>query len=278
MEPTTPSSDGGDAPASVPQDDTKAVSLGEAGAPTLRPRVAPTSTPQSQPVNEPEALADPNPGEPSQPEPQQPTEPNAPAEDDLADWAGKQGIDFDNPTPEQARQLAKRLRDTQQKMHEATEQAKQLESSMTQNANLPYTGNEDYDTLAAEVNQIKIQNRVDNYFRANPEAREYEGKMAELVVDRPWLQNDLEALHALAVNSPNRAAELKKEGGREALTNLAQKQSAVPPQSNASTGVSSSQEKITSDNVDTIVANHMGDTKWYSAHKSEIDRAMAGTR
>lgn len=278
MEPTTPSSDGGVATATVPQENTEAVSLGEQGAPVLRPRVAPTSTPQSQQqFEEPAAPAEPNPGENQPEQPQQPEQP-ASADDDLGSWAQSQNIDLDNPSPEQARMLAKRLRDTQQKMHEATEQARQLESTMAQNPNLPYTGDQNYDNLAVEVNAIKIQNRVADFFRANPEARELEQEMAKIVTERPHLQNDLDALYALAANSPNRTADLKKEGGREALTNLAQKQSAVPPTASASTGVSSSSEKITPDNVDSVVAAHMGDAKWYTAHRSEIDRAMAGTR
>lgn len=280
MEPTTPSNEGGVATATVPQENIEAVSLGEAGAPVLRPKVAPLSTPQSQQqLDEPTAPAAPNPDEPQAPsQPAEPEQPTQSAEDDLTDWATKQNIDLDNPTPEQARQLAKRLRDTQQKMHEATEQARQLESSMTSSADLPYTGDPNYDQLALQVNSITIQNRVADFFRSNPDARDYEQKMAEIVTERPHLKNDLDALYALAVNSPSRTAELKKEGGREALTNLAQKQSAVPPTASASTGASSSQEKITPDNVDSVVAAHMGDAKWYSAHKSEVDRAMAGTR
>lgn len=251
----------------------EAVTLGEAGAPTLRPKTAPTSSPPSQDVNVDEATeADIETQAP--PEQSQPTEVQADS-DDLESWAKKKGIDLETADPVK---LAQMVRESEQRMHEATRQARQLETSMSQNPNLPYTGDENYDSLAAEVNTIKIQTRVENFFRANPEAREYENKMAEIVVDRPWLQNDLEALHALAVNSPDRQAELKKAGGREALTNLAQKQSAVPPQSNASTGVSSSAEKITSANVDSVVAAHMGDTKWYASHRSEIDRAMAGTR
>jgi hypothetical protein len=102
--------------------------------------------------------------------------------------------------------------------------------------------------------------------------------MAEIVQSRPHLQNDLDALYALAANSPSRAAELKTEGGRQALTNLAQKQSAVPPTSSASTGNTVNPDRITPDNVDQLVGQHMGDTKWYKAHESEINRAMAGSR
>jgi hypothetical protein len=272
MEDTTTSGDNGAAVAAQPDTNTEAVTLGEKGAPILRSKVAPTSTPQSQNDIQEEAPA---PG----PEPveQEQTTQTA-ADDDTSDiqaWAKKKGIDLEDADPVK---LAQMIRESEKRMHEATAQAKQLEGTIQEQPLLEYTGNEAIDQLALQVNQLTIQNRVTDFFRANPDAREYETKMAEIVQQRPHLQNDLDALFALAVNSPNRAAELKQEGGRDALTNLAQKQSAIPPTSNASTGVSSSREKITPDNVDQVVAAHMGDTKWYNAHKAEVNRAMAGNR
>jgi hypothetical protein len=97
--------------------------------------------------------------------------------------------------------------------------------------------------------------------------------MAEIVEKRPHLQNDLDALYALAVNNPNRAAELKRDGGREALENLAQKQSAVPPTANASSG-NRVGEKITADNVDALIAKNGQD--WYLKNRTEINRVIAG--
>jgi hypothetical protein len=277
MEPTTTSGDQGvaAAPADVtqPTQTPAAVTLGEQGAPVLRPRTAPTSTPQSQ-TNDAEvaAPAEPTPGD---------NQPAAPAEvatdstDDLDKFAQAKGYD-PAALSDGERKALEMARNAEKKMHEATAKSKELETTMVRDPNLEYTGNEAIDNLALQVNQMNIQNRVRDFFEANPGARDYESKMAELVQQRPWLQNDLEALHALAVNSPDRAAELKSEGGREALTNLAQKQSAVPPPSNASTGVSSSSDRITPENVDDLVAKN--GQEWFKKHYSEINRAMAGTR
>jgi len=281
MEPTTPDG-GGVAPATVPQDP-PAVSLGEAGAPVLRPKTAPLSTPpsQQQPTEEP-APAEPNPAEepqepqqpaPTQPE-EQPTEP-APAGDDLASWAQSQGIDLENPTPEQTAMLAKRLRDTQAKMHEATQAAKTPSIEPPEMQDL--TGNEAIDVIIERQNGLEARQYVRDWYNAHPEAREHHAEMIEISKQRPWLTN-MDDVYAHLQANPDFQAKLKRDGGREALTNLAQKQSARPPQASATTSVPASSDKITPDNVDAVVAAHMGDAKWYSAHKSEIDRAMAGVR
>lgn len=255
---------------------TEAVSLGEQGAPVLAPKTAPTSTqPQGPSAEEPAAPAEPaTTGEETQ---TQPTAPEAQATDaeDFAKFAKAKGFDPDSLS-DRERKALEMARNSEQRMHEATARSRELETTMASNPNLEYTGDPRYDNIAKTVNELAITNRVEAFFRANPEARQYEEKMAEIVVKRPWLQNDLEALHALAVNSPDRQEALKKEGGREALTNVAQKMSAVPPPSNASTGATSSNEKITPDNVDQLVAQH--DQAWFIKHKPEIDRAMAGTR
>jgi hypothetical protein len=274
MEDSTTSGGNGAAPVAQPAETTEAVSLGEQGAPVLRPRTAPTSTPQSQTnvAEEPAAPAEPTPGEN---QPAAAPEAQTDSTEDLDKFAQAKGFDPAALTDGERKAL-EMARNAEKRMHEATAKARELETGMVESSNLEYTGNEAIDQLALQVNQMNIQNRVRDFFEANPGAREYESKMAELVVARPWLQNDLEALHALAVNSPSRAAELKSEGGREALTNLAQKQSAVPPPSNASTGATSSSEKITPDNVDELVAKN--GQEWFKKHYSEINRAMAGTR
>jgi hypothetical protein len=276
MEDTTTSGDNGAAAATAapaqPDQTTEAVSLGEQGAPVLRPRVAETSPPsqvQTQEAAPAEASAEETQQAPSAPT----TDAQADDTSDIQAWAAKKGIDLENADPVK---LAQMVRESEKRMHEATAKARELETGMVESSNLEYTGNEAIDQLAIQVNQMNIQNRVRDFFEANPSAREYESKMAELVVARPWLQNDLEALHALAVNSPDRAAELKRDGGREALTNLAQKQSAVPPPANASTGATSSSEKITSANVDELVAKN--GQEWFKKNYSAINRAMADTR
>ncbi len=224
----------------------------------LQPTTVETSSPsQSNEAAEEQAAAE------------QPDVAEQPAQaDDVTAWAEKKGLPLDDPV-----KLAQMYRDAEKRMHEATERAKELETTMVNNPLLDYTGDEAYDSLALKVNQLEIQNRVADFFTAHPEARDYESKMAEIVVERPHLQGDFDALYALAVNSPDRAAELKSEGGREALTNLAQKQQAIPPSAQASTNTSVS-EKITPENVDELVGKN--GPEWFKKNYDAINRAMAG--
>lgn len=188
--------------------------------------------------------------------------------DDIEDWAKKKGLPLEDPV-----KLAKMYRDAEKRMHEATAKSKELNQAVMEQPLVEYTGNDYVDQLAAQVNQLTIQNRVETFFSANPEAREYETKMAEIVQQRPHLQQDLDALFALARNDPNREAELKKEGGRQALTNLAQKQQAVPPRAGASVP-SNDPVAITPQNVFDLVDSH--DQAWFEKNHKAISKAMQG--
>lgn len=190
------------------------------------------------------------------------------AEDDVQTWAEKKGLPLDDPV-----KLAKMYRDAEKRMHEATEAARQLETTVVQQGTVDYTGDANYDALAQTVNQLAVQNSVREFFAANPSAREFEPKMAEIVMQRPHLKGDLDALYALARNDPNRETELKQAGGREALENLAQKQQAIPPNASVSSGLAST-PKITPQNVDQLVAQH--DNEWFKQNYEEIKVAMAG--
>jgi hypothetical protein len=158
MEDTTTSGDG--AAVAAQPDTTEAVSLGEQGAPVLRPRVAETS-PQSQVQTEEAAPAEAS-AEETQQAPDAPTT-DAQADDtsDIQAWAAKKGIDLENADPVK---LAQMIRESEKRMHEATAKARELETGMVESSNLEYTGNEAIDQLAIQVNQMKIQNRVRDFF------------------------------------------------------------------------------------------------------------------
>lgn len=184
--------------------------------------------------------------------------------DDIESWAKQKGLPMDDPV-----KLATMYRDAEKKMHEAT-QKRELETQAIDN--VQYIGDTD-DPLRLSVNQLLIQNQVRDFFDRTPDAREYEGKMAEIVQSRPHLQNDLDALYALAAKDSFSAkeGELKAAGGREALTNLAQKQAGIPPTANATNSADFTTSKITPENVDRLVAENSMD--WYKANRQEILQA-----
>lgn len=205
--------------------------------------------------------------------PQEPAQATAePAADETLAWAEKKGLKI-NPQNATEVKLAQMQREAEKKMHEAAARARELETTVSQVPVEP-TGNPEYDALAQNVNQLLIQNNVRDFFSSNPEAREYESKMAEIVMQRPHLKGDLDALYALAKTDPSRETELKQQGGKEALTNLAQKQQQIPPGANATNSRVFESQAITPQNVFDLVDKN--DQAWYEKHYDAINKAISG--
>lgn len=263
----TTTTDGGDAQASQP--DTSAavttdehnadqvITTDDNGTPTMAPVTSTTSEESAEAVSE----------DTSTPEAQ------APADESVEDWAKKKGIDLEKADP---KKLAQMYRDAEKKMHDATVRARELESTAVAQVPVDYTGDPNIDSLAKQVNTLLVKNNVNDFFRDNPEAREFEPKMAEIVLQRPHLQHDLDALYALARNDPSREAQLKQAGGKEALTNLAQKQSQVPPTAGATNSGVYATNTITPENVHQMVDTH--DQAWFEKNHKAISDAMEGKR
>lgn len=189
--------------------------------------------------------------------------------DDIQSWAEKKGLPLEDPV-----KMASMYREAEKKMHEATLKAREYNTAVMDQPLIDYTGDSAVDQLAVQVNQLTIQNKVNSFWESTPEAREFEGKMAEIVVQRPHLQNDLDALYALARNDPTREADLKREGGREALTNLAQKQQAVPPLAAATNAGSYESNIISNQNVYELIDRN--DQEWFQKNYSAINKAISG--
>lgn len=237
------------------------ITLDSNGTPSLEPVTSQSASVEAAPA------AEETPAE----EAQAPaTEEAAPADDfDAESYAKKKGLPLDDP-----KKLAKMYADAEKKMHQATEKARELERTAMAQVPLDYTGDPNTDALTQQVNTLLVQNNVRDFFQNNPEAREHESKMAEIVLERPHLKNDLDALYALAKTDPSRESELKQQGGRDALTNLAQKQQQIPPGANATnSGVFESQQ-INPQNVYDLVDKN--DQAWFEKHHAEISKAMSG--
>jgi len=117
--------------------------------------------------------------------------------DNIDKWAESQGIDLENPTKEQTGKLAQRLRDTQSKMHEATNKSADLEAGVSEVIdNASESGQID----AGDARMLKMEQQlaVTQFFVNTPEARQYDRQMADMVRAKPWLLNNLADLHKLA--------------------------------------------------------------------------------
>jgi hypothetical protein len=180
-------------------------------------------------------------------EPTQPQAGTEPSEDDNLAWLAKKGIDPDSP--EAISKLAEQYRNAEKLMHQSTAKASELEKALT-NGDAPeadYSGvprevlenpfvktlMERLDDIEGKQTVLTLEQKVGNFFAANPDARPLEGKMTELVTTRPELNQlvrqgylSLEDLHAIAASTPEALDQAKKEGGREALQQVASKQQA----------------------------------------------------
>ncbi len=187
--------------------------------------------------------------------------------DEIKSWAEKKNLPLDDPI-----KMAKMVREAEQKMHSVSQETKLKEAVQTPPSE--DFGVDPIDEVRHEVQQLRLQNQVSEFYNANPEARQYDAQMAELVQQKPYLANDLESLYAVArfnELSSDREA-IKQDGGREALTKLAQKQQTTAVKGNAVTPELVNTQKITPENVDRLVAQN--DQKWFEAHYDEINQAM----
>lgn len=184
--------------------------------------------------------------------------------DELTDWLQKKGLEINFENPNEVK-LANMQFNAEKKMHEATQKP-----SITPPEPVAETGDDTLDELVARQNKLELQTYVRDWFETNPEMKEHRSDLKRIADEKPWLQNmdDVKA-HFLA--DPNRTEQLKQDGGREALTNLAQKQQGRPPVANATNSADYTTGKITSENVDQLVVQN--DMEWYKANREEILRA-----
>lgn len=189
-------------------------------------------------------------------------------DDEIIQWAEKKGLKINPDNPNEIR-LARLNLENDRKFHEST----QTKSAVQPPEEVPLTGNEALDEVVARQNRAEMQLYVRDWFDANPDMKEHRQDLMKIATDRPWLQN-LDDVRAHFLADPSRADQLKQEGGKQALTNLAQKQQARPPAANATNAGVFESTKITSQNVDELVAKN--DDAWYNAHRDEILQAAYG--
>lgn len=144
--------------------------------------------------------------------------------DDLDKWAESQGIDLENPTSEQARKLAKRVRDTQKAMHDKANQAKgkeELTKTIDELHDPSKAENAEDDEYLKEVRrnrmetaQLRAQVRLQNFYRDEPDAQDYEDDMKEVLI-REVREYGEEAGRSLAQNMPRLLREAKALRGSD---------------------------------------------------------------
>lgn len=267
MSTTTP--DDGAAQAAQP-DDSAAVSTGhnedqvivtdENGTPSMQP-VA--SEVQDEAVSA-EATETPT-------EEQKPKETQAADKTDaeIAAWSEKKGIKINPDNPNEVK-LARMQLEAERKMHES----RQVKSPVQPPEELPLTGEDvNYDQVAERLNRQEQLLYVRNWFDANPAAKEHRDELQQIAANRPWLTN-MDDVYAHFLANPSREAQLRQEGGKQALTNLAQKQQQIPPAAGATNSGVYQSNQITPQNVYDLVDKN--DQAWFEKNHKAISDAMSG--
>ena len=187
-------------------------------------------------------------------------------ETEIKEWAAKKNLPLDDPI-----KIAKMYRESEKQLGKKGQQEGQLKAAVT-TANAE-AGTDDVQSLRNELTALSF--KIDH-----PEAGPLEGEMVSILEEKPWLANDLDAVLDIAKGrSVSKSEELlaaRQAGKKEALAQAEQAGRAAPPATSASDSSKSGSNRITPDNVDEQIGRHMGDAKWYQAHKAEIDAALAG--
>lgn len=151
-------------------------------------------------------------------------------DDELTTWAKNKGLELDSDS---ARKAAEMARNAEKAMHQKAQKASELEKQLSQ----PTEGF-DEDRIARVETILKTRDFFDNH----PEAKELEAEMAAYINSDPTGTKrelvkqgylTLEEVHAIVSANPNRNSQLKEEGRKEGLQQLANKQRATAVNGNA---------------------------------------------
>jgi len=223
----------------------------------------PTNEPLSQAQDASEAVSE----EPQVEEPKETQAENV--DDDLVEWTEKKGLKINPDNPNEVK-LAQMQRDAERAMHKAN----QLKSAVQPPEMLEASEDANYNQVIERQNTLELKTYVRDWFDANPEMKDHRDDLQRIANERPYL-NNMDDIRAHFLADPSRLESLKKEGGRSALQNLAQKQQQTPPSAGATNANSYASNKLTSANVDSMVAKMTPEE--YQKRLPEINAAMGAS-
>jgi len=193
---------------------------------------------------------------------------------DLSKWAKGKGLDLNS---ESEVKLANMARESEKAMHSAKGEAKSVLQEEAQKMN------PDLDPRDERLASLEAKVAINDFYNANPDARDYDEQMGEALSNDPALLDyvrstgNIKAVYSIvksgtAVRDTESA---KREGGRDALTQLANKQQAVSPKGSAVSTAPSSSAKITPQNVDQLISKN--GQKWFEKNYEAINKALDPT-
>ena len=189
-------------------------------------------------------------------------------DEDIAAWSEKKGLKINPDNPNEVR-LARMQLEAERKMHEAN----QTKTVVPPPELLPESEDPAFNSVIDRQNATELKLYVRDWFDANPEMKQYRAELTKIAAERPYL-TDMEDVAAHLYRDPAFTSKLKNEGGREALTNLAQKQQQIPPSSGATNSGVYQATTITPQNVAQMVDSH--DQAWFEKNQAAISAALEG--
>lgn len=188
---------------------------------------------------------------------------------EIVEWAKKKGLEINPNNPNEVK-LAKMQLENDRRFHEAQQSKPKVNPpELIETPDDPILS-----AVVEKQNNLELKSYVAEWFRANPGMEANREDLVRIAAERPYLQ-DMDDVAAHLYRDPKYVERIRNEGGRQALENLAQKQSAVPPQASASnTSVYASDATITPQNVYDQVDSH--DQEWFEKNHDAISKAMQG--
>lgn len=217
-------------------------------------------------------------------------EQSKPSDDDgLAQFAKGQGIDNLDDLTDRERKLLKVAQDNQKEFHKKRQdEAETLRKSVAE-LHDPAKAAEGVDDpaakerleLRAEMNQLKQYQRVNEFWRQNPDAKDYEADMNRLVLEEKekygldsaiYLSKNLDRLYKLAKADRQDPDSLREAGRREERQELRRKQ-----EGSADSGSASVQSSRSNGKVDASWIENTYDPS-NAEHRKMLDAYLAGSR
>jgi hypothetical protein len=190
------------------------------------------------------------------------------ATDENLEWLKSKGID-PSDTAAMAK-VAKMYRDAEKAMHKSTGEASELKKALSapttaaattdgtatqQDQQVEQQEQQQQDdpvaTLSARMQALEMAQNINSFFSTTPDAKQYETQMATIVTGNPTIGALVKTgyltvsdLYNMARGSdPQRDEQLKKDGEREALKKVADKQQGKAVQGQATSSAFSDENK-----------------------------------
>lgn len=201
---------------------------------TTTPEPVETGAEIAQPVETESTAAVETPTESTEEQTSEPAEGASDEDAELSAWASKKGLELDS---DNTRKAAKMAREAEKDFHAKRQQSSELEKAAAaisdeDAASTAQATGQDA-ALLQRVQRVEIRENVRDFWNQPDIDKAYEPAMIELLKTKPYLAGDLESLYATAVMKSGGVAAVKSQGGRDALTKLAQNQQAAVPRGNA---------------------------------------------